>query len=113
MHEMSIVQALIEQCKKIAKKNKAKKILRVDVKIGVLSGIEPHFFQTTFDTFKEGTICDGAKLNMNIQKILITCNDCNTQNTLDQNHFICPKCNSENIRVIDGEDMMLMQLEME
>lgn len=113
MHEMSIVQALITQCEEQAKINNAKKIISVDVKIGILSGIEPHFFQTTFDTFKEGTICDGATLNMNIQEIILTCKDCKQKSRLTKNHFICPKCESINIQVIDGEDMMLMRLEME
>lgn len=113
MHEMSIVQALIKQCEEQAQINSAKKILSVDVKIGVLSGVEPHFFKTTFDTFKEQTICDGAKLNMNIQKVVVTCNACNQTSTLDENVFLCPKCQSDDIRVLDGEDMMLMRLEME
>lgn len=113
MHEMSIVQALIEQCETQAKLNDAKKILSVDIKIGVLSGVEPHFLKTTFDTFKEQTICDKATLNMNIQKIVVACKECGKKSTLTQNHFICPKCKSEEIDVIDGEDMMLMRLEME
>lgn len=113
MHEMSIVQALIKQCEQQAQINNATKILSVDVKIGVLSGVEPHFLKTTFDTFKEQTICDGAKLNMNIQKIIVTCIACNETSTLNENVFLCPKCQSEDIEVKDGEDMMLMRLEME
>ncbi len=110
---MSIVQALVEQCEKIAEQNKANKINRVDVKIGILSGIEAHFLESCFDMFKEGTICDGAKLNMQIQKVVVLCKECNEQSELSEHYFICPKCKSENLEVKDGEDMMLMQVEME
>ncbi len=113
MHEMSIVEALIKQCEKIAKDNDAKKVTAVHLKIGILSGIEPHFLESCFDIFKEHTICNEAKLHIDIQKLVITCNDCKTTNTLEQNHFICPKCQSQNLVVNDGEDMMLMRLEME
>ncbi len=113
MHEMSIVEALIKQCEKVAKANDAKKISAVHVKIGVLSGVEPHFLESCFDIFKEKTICEGATLHMQIQKIKVTCKDCKATNTLQENYFICPSCKSENLQVDDGEDMMLMRVEME
>jgi len=60
MHEYSVVQALLNQCEEHAAQNNAKKVTKIITKIGVMSGIETHLLQTAFDTFKEGTICDGA-----------------------------------------------------
>jgi len=113
MHEYSIVQSLLESCEQHAKQNDAKEVVKVVVKIGVLSGVEPDLLQTAFDTFKEQTICHNAEFIMNIQKITIKCTDCNSESTLEKNEFHCPKCESVNIQVIDGEDMYLMSLEME
>ena len=113
MHEYSIVQALLNQCEEIAIKNKAKKITKVVVKIGVMSGVEPDLLQTAFDTFKEGTICEGCEYIQNIQPIVIKCQKCNTTSTLHKNEYFCPKCRSIEVDVIDGEEMFLMQLEME
>ena len=53
MHEYSIVQSLLESCEEHARTNDAKKVTKVVVKIGVLSGVEPDLLQTAFDTFKE------------------------------------------------------------
>ena len=58
MHEYSIVQSLIDTCYENAKANNASKVLKVVVKIGVMSGVEPDLLQTAFDTFKEDTICN-------------------------------------------------------
>ncbi len=113
MHEYSIVQALLNQCEEIAKKNNAKKITKVVVKIGVMSGVEPDLLQTAFDTFKEGTICEDCEYIQNIQPIVIKCQKCSTTSTLQKNEYLCPKCQSVEVEVIDGEDMFLMQLEME
>lgn len=112
MHEYSIVQSLLESCEQHARENEAKEVTKVVVKIGVLSGVEPDLLQTAFDTFKEQTICHNAEFIMNIQKITIKCIDCNNESTLEKNEFNCPKCESVNIQVIDGEDMYLMSLEM-
>ena len=58
MHEYSIVQSLLDQCEDNAKANDAKKVTKVVVKIGVMSGVEPDLLKTAFDTFKEGTMCE-------------------------------------------------------
>jgi hydrogenase nickel incorporation protein HypA/HybF len=113
MHEYSIVQSLLESCEEHAQQNEASKVTKVVVKIGVLSGVEPDLLQTAFDTFKEKTICEEAQFIINHQKVVIECLDCNTQSTLEKNEFCCPKCESTVVKVVDGEEMYLMSLEME
>ena len=113
MHEYSIVQALLNQCEETAQENEATTVTKVVCKIGVMSGIETHLLQVAFDTFKEGTICDGCEYIQNIQPIIIKCHKCNTESTLNKNEYECPKCKSIELDVIDGEDLMLMQLVLE
>lgn len=113
MHEYSIVQSLLESCEEHAKQNDATKVTKVVVKIGVLSGVEPDLLETAFNTFKEKTVCDEALFVINKQDIVIFCNDCQTTSTLEKREFTCPKCQSINIDVKEGEEMYLMSLEME
>jgi len=113
MHEYSIVQSLLESCDAHAKKNSAKKVTKVVIKIGVLSGVEPHLLSEVFEAFKQDTICHEALLVMNIQKVKVHCNSCGSEAELEQNEFICPKCSSFDIDVLDGEEMYLMSLELE
>ncbi|MDR1008584.1 MAG: hydrogenase maturation nickel metallochaperone HypA [Campylobacteraceae bacterium] len=113
MHELSVVNSLIELCEKNAKINNAKKVVKVEVKIGKLSGIEPHFLKLTFDTFKEKTICEDSELVVNIQEVIAKCRSCGNENTITNNEFTCKHCGDNNVEVIDGEDMLLMRLEME
>lgn len=113
MHEYSIVQALLDSCEQHAVENDAKEVTKVVVKIGVMSGVEPHLLKEAFDTFKDKTMCENAEFVMNIQKVKIACNDCNSENELEKNEYLCPQCSSSNINVIDGEEMFLMSLELE
>ncbi|MFV0481408.1 MAG: hydrogenase maturation nickel metallochaperone HypA [Campylobacteraceae bacterium] len=113
MHELSIVNSLIDLCEKVAHKNGATKVLRVEVRLGKLSGIEPHFFEITFDTFKEKTICENAELVVKLEDIKIACFECGETSELTQNEFVCPKCGSYEVKMIEGEDMILQNLEME
>lgn len=113
MHEYSIVQALLNQCESIATEHQAQKIAKVTVKIGKMSGVEPHLLEIAFDTFKESTVCEGAEFIMNIQPLTIRCNLCSAESELDEIAYCCPECESLDVSVVDGEDMFLMSLEME
>ena len=113
MHEYSIVQSLVESCEEHAQVNKATRVTKVVVKLGVMSGVEPHLLREAFELFKEGTICDGCEFVMNIQKVKVECNECRKTSELEKNEYHCPNCESIDIKIIDGEDMFLMQLELE
>ncbi|MFA6189590.1 MAG: hydrogenase maturation nickel metallochaperone HypA [Sulfuricurvum sp.] len=113
MHEYSIVQALLNQCEEIAKENDAQSVTKVVIKIGKMSGVEPHLLEMAFNTFKEKTVCEGAEFVMNIQPLTIECNHCGATTVLEKIHYKCPACESIEIKVIDGEEMFLMTLEME
>jgi len=113
MHEFSIVNALLEMCEKNAKEHNASKITKVEIKVGKLSGVEPHLLETAFNTFKEETVCDGADFVMQIQDIVVRCQTCAHEAILASNEFTCPSCHSTELEIIDGEEMYLMHLEME
>ncbi len=113
MHEYSIVQALLEQCEYYAKENKAKHISKVVVKIGEMSGVEPELLEVAFETFKENSICAGAEFVMNMQKVKVRCHECIAENEILERSYCCMNCGSNNVEVIDGEDMYLMSLEID
>lgn len=113
MHEYSIVQSLIDSCDDNAKANNATKVMKVVVKIGVMSGVEPELLKTAFDTFKEKTVCEEAEFVVNMQPVVIKCNECSKESTLNKLEYCCQKCQSTDINIIDGEEMYLMQLELE
>jgi len=112
MHEYSVVQALLNQCEEVAAQNDATKVTKVITKIGVMSGIETHLLQTAFDTFKEGTICAEAEFIQNVQKLKLECKECGNVFEVDEVRYFCHKCESLRVKVLDGEDMYLMSLEM-
>ena len=113
MHEYSIVQSLLDSCEENAAKNNATKVTKVVVKIGVMSGVEPELLKTAFNTFKEKTLCEDAEFIVNVQSVVIRCNECLNEAVLDSIEYYCTKCKSTDLDILDGEDMYLMQLELE
>ena len=113
MHEFSIVQSLLQLIEEYAIKNNAKEVKKIVVSVGVLSGVEPHLLEIAFNTFKEGTVAQNAKLVIEIEKLKINCLDCGTESEKEELNMVCPKCNSLNTQIISGEDLILKSLELE
>ncbi len=113
MHEFSIVNALLEMCEQNAKDHNMAKVTKVEIKIGKLSGVEPHLLETAFNTFKEDSMCHDAEFVMHLQEVVVHCPECQKNVIIEENVFQCPTCKSTECTVVDGEEMYLMRLEME
>lgn len=114
MHELSIVESLIELCEENAFNNQAKSVQEIYVKIGRLSGIEVELFTRCFETFKENSkLCKNAKLFIELAPLEILCLNCDKTSILEENVFKCPHCKSIEYKITQGEDLHLMRLVMQ
>ncbi len=114
MHELSIVESLIGLCEENALNSNAKNIQEIYVKIGRLSGIEVDLFRRCFETFRENSeLCKNAKLFIEISPLEILCLKCDELSILEENVFKCPKCQSVEYKITQGQDLHLMRLVME
>ncbi|MBT1446014.1 hydrogenase maturation nickel metallochaperone HypA [Shewanella sp. JM162201] len=112
MHEFSIVQALIESCESHAQSQQASAISRVKIRLGALSGVEPSLLATAFDTFKLEGMCREAVLEMEIEPLMLSCNECGFEGEANGLSVLCPCCHSPFTQVTGGEEMLLLQLEL-
>ncbi len=62
MHEKSLMDDLMRKIFALAQEQKAKKITRVQVKLGALSHMSKEHFKEHFDIAAQGTIAEGAKI---------------------------------------------------
>jgi len=113
MHEYSIVQSLLEQCDNHAKEQGCERVLKVVIKVGKLSGVEPHLLQSAFDAFKREGVCHDAELEMNLQDLVLYCEACHKECEQEEIRYQCTHCQGTQVKVLDGEEMYLMSLEMD
>jgi hydrogenase nickel incorporation protein HypA/HybF len=113
MHEFSLVQSLLESIDRTASEHRAAKVTRVVVRYGPLSGIVPHLLGTAFDTFKEGTIADKARLDLRAEAMRLSCRGCGKTTAVYSPRFKCPKCGSTRVESENGDALILERVEME
>ena len=111
MHELSIVAALIELCEEQAQQQNAAQISEIYTKIGRLSGIDKAQFARCFESFKQGGICQHARLFMEDEPLFGECS-CGFSGEIKSNDLHCPKCQGSELKLSAGEDFYLMRLVM-
>lgn len=114
MHEFSIVAALMENCEKIAEENGARVVLEVHLEIGRRSGVNAVLLQRAFSEFRIGSVCEGAELFIEEVEVEVFCEACKNQSKVVEVCYTqCPLCQSEEVRIVRGGEMLLKRLVME
>ena len=111
MHELSVIANLYEIMEEKAKEQGAKKITRVKLQVGVLSGVVPDFLETAFDIFKDDTMAAEAVLEIERVPLKILCMTCGLEKTSDGLIYICPKCGSNQIKNLAGTELILEKMD--
>ncbi len=76
MHELSITQAMIEPVKEHAGKAGAKKVKRINLVIGELSGFVGKRVQFYFNEISVGTVMENAELTFKTVPTMCRYRDC-------------------------------------
>lgn len=115
MHELSIVNALLDQACEIATQHQATKVHKIVISVGERSGVDIGLLRRTFETFKsEFALCQNTLLESIYEPVEILCKECNTQSLAqDMQYAICPKCQSQNVKIVKGMELLLLSLELD
>ena len=113
MHELAIVEGIIDAAVPEAKKHGAKRILVINLKIGELSGVIPECIQEYFTIAAQGSIAEGAKLSVERVPATILCNSCGYDGALGKRRRRCPQCESTDFKLTGGREYFVESLEVE
>jgi len=111
VHELSVCQALLTQVAEIAGSRRARVVERITVEVGPLSGTEPTLLLNAFIAMRSG-ITSTAELRIEHCTVGITCLECGAYSQTQPNRLICAPCGSWRTRVIAGDGLRLLRVEM-
>ncbi len=113
MHELSICMSLMEQLEAIARERDADSIVRVELEVGVLSGVEPDLLENAWPIASSGTIAEQAELHIETGDLIIECSNCGARTSAEPNRLLCGECGSNRTHVVSGDELMLLRVEIE
>ncbi len=114
MHELSIVDALIEQVKReVHRAGQSGKVRGIELSIGRLSGVNCDSVRFAFELLAPGTLVEGAEIVIHEVKAACRCQACNARVEIDDIIFKCPKCSSDAVIIEGGRDLLLQSINVE
>lgn len=113
MHEMSLMESVLEIVEEEARKAGATSVKMVKLAIGQLSHVEPDAMRFCFEAVTGGTIAAGAVLEIEMVSGQGWCLECAETVALSERFGACPKCGQHKVQMTGGDDLRVAELEVE
>lgn len=106
MHEVAVVQQLLEL---VAERSGGARVTRVVLEIGQLSAVLPSAVRFCFDVVAEGTVAEGARLEILETPGLARCRGCDARLSLSRPFGRCG-CGGTELDWLAGDELRLREL---
>jgi hydrogenase nickel incorporation protein HypA/HybF len=106
MHELGITRNIVSI---VTEKARGEQVRRVTIAIGKLSAVLPDAIRFCFDIVSQGTVAEGAELEIVEISGTAKCRTCGSQFELEQLYGRCP-CGSADITRLTGEELLIKQM---
>ena len=113
MHELSVTESILEIALRHAEQAGAKRITRLNLVIGELSGIVGESVQFYWDMIAQDTIAAGSELHFEHIPASLRCLDCAHRFPMDGQTYACPACGGSRVVAAGGDDFRLDSIEIE
>lgn len=109
MHELSLMQSVVELVKSSAVQNNIVRVNKVKLVVGRMSMALPDSLRFAFEAIAATeNLLKGAVLEIEATDILCECQDCRIITRIDDGcSFICSNCASTTLEIIQGRELHL------
>lgn len=113
MHELAVTQSILDLAVQYGQKAGAARVTDLYVVIGQLSSIVDDSVQFYWDIVTKGTICEDSTLHFERIPASLQCQDCSHQYVLEGELIPCPKCGSNQVKILTGKEFRLDSIEVD
>ncbi|MEM9695304.1 MAG: hydrogenase maturation nickel metallochaperone HypA [Myxococcota bacterium] len=110
MHELSITQNIVGI---VAERAQGRRVTKVTLRIGRLSGIETRAVEFCFDICAQGTPVEGAELEIEEVEAAGQCRGCDREVPLEHLVAVCPCDRRAPLQIVRGEELLVKAMEVE
>jgi len=104
--------ALVDQLTELAARHQATAVARVELQVGMLSGVEPLLLEDAFPMVSAGSIAEKAALAITVVAPRIRCRRCGREAEAAPNRLLCPSCGSFDTELLCGQELILSRVEL-
>lgn len=114
MHELSLIQGVLDSVTPVAKSNGATKVTCITLNIGEMTQVVDEAMTFAWETLTEDDpFYAGAELKVNYINASSLCFGCGAKFEHDRFHLRCPHCGSGQTVIESGKEMDIASIEIE
>ena len=114
MHELSIAISIVEMAQQEACRRGGTHVSAVHLKLGLLSGVVKEALRFSYVVSCEGTMLEGSELVIEETPVVVYCEKCEAERSLSSiQAFFCPVCSTPAPKVIRGQELELVAMEID
>lgn len=113
MHELAVCQALLEQVFGTARERAARRVTRIVLRIGPLSGVEPELLRRAYSVAIAGTTAAEAELVLEEAPARVRCMECHGEGEASNCDLSCRRCGCWRTQLLSGDELLLKSVELE
>lgn len=112
MHELGIMTEVLDTALRVCEENSGKKVTKITLKVGLMSGIIPSYVQSFFDVISKDTKASGAKLEIISDPAVFVCRKCGNTTVYDAlgPEYLCKDCGSAALRMNSGYGFQIVNV---
>ncbi len=112
MHELSIATSVLHIAEEYAQQEGITRIRSITLRVGELSSVHEQSLRFGFELVTQGTVLEGATLQLEHLPVIIYCPQCQSEKTLlGIQSFRCPDCQSLSGDIRQGRELDVESIE--
>jgi hydrogenase nickel incorporation protein HypA/HybF len=113
MHEMSIVESLLDAVREEQRAYPDSLVKTVRVRVGSLRQVVPEIMEFCYTAATRDTALADSRLEIEGIAARAQCGDCGAEFAVDEQWFECPQCRQVGARLVSGQELDLVGIELE
>ena len=110
MHELSIAMSIVDLAEEYAAKEKAQRVLEMEIEVGELSGVVTEALDFAMEEAVAGTLCEKARWKIISIPGEVRCRACGHVFPSDSLFSDCPRCGQPGVDLVRGDEMRLRSI---
>lgn len=113
MHELGIMESTLALVQRHAAEQHARRVTRIVLRIGAISGVETEALRFAFEAVSPGTPAEGAEFAIESVPVTVHCPTCDRDFAGDDQGYIytCPHCGDLCGDIRTGRELELSRIE--
>lgn len=103
---------VLDTALRVAEKNGGKKVTKITLKVGLMSGVVPSYIQSFFDVISKETIANGAEIILEPDPAVFICPKCGEKTVYEAlgPEYVCGNCGNRALRLSSGHGFQIVNV---